>query len=222
MSGGFRGTVTGVPSWQSLQLAHPLNPSHCPRSPSARRLMSRRHHLCAHLGSCPAGPRVLSKCSAVTTKMRCPLLPPRPSAWLPLCLLHFPTICRLFRNWDLAEAGMGAVSLCSQSQVRVLSQASGAGPGPRVFIKLHRRVQLSTSNAGCCHRAEQRPPPREARSHTSLHAARRSQPPPLDTHRDGEAFILQAELGVREGSVPAVQVGDLIRQVHLLEPRPLR
>lgn len=41
-------------------------------------------------------------------------------------------------------------------------------------------------------------------------------------HRDGEAFVLQAELGVREGSLPAVQVGDLIRQVHLLEPRPLR
>lgn len=41
-------------------------------------------------------------------------------------------------------------------------------------------------------------------------------------HRDGEAFVLQAELGVREGSLPAVQVGDLIRQVHFLEPRPLR
>lgn len=198
--------------------------------------MSRKHHLCAYLGSHPAGPRVLSKCSAVTTEMRCPTLPPRPPAWLPLCLLHFPTICCLFRNQDLAEARMEAVSSCLQSQVRALSQASGAGPGPRVFIKLHRRVQLRTSNAGCCHRAEQRPPPCEAQSHGQNSTRRHVRPgatqasmlhrgvshPLFDAHRDGEAFILQAELGVGEGSLPAVQIGDLIRQVHFLEPRPLR
>lgn len=69
------------------------------------------------------------------------------------------------------------------------------------------------------------PPPREAWSTLSVlqtGANHLRSPAAGRAHRDGEAFVLQAELRVREGSLPAVQVGDLIRQVHLLEPRPLR
>lgn len=39
---------------------------------------------------------------------------------------------------------------------------------------------------------------------------------------DWVAFIFQAQLGVEEGSLPAVQMGGLVRQSHLLQPGLLR
>ena len=63
---------------------------------------------------------------------------------------------------------------------------------------------------------------------TSLHLTQRNASQPLHSigtyscaHQDGGALVLQAKLGMREGSLPAVQVGILVRQEHLLEPGSL-